>query len=586
VPASVDLHGDPLPNRALARLGTARFRLGYPTRSIQCVPARKQIVTNHLDGMLALWNADSGQLMRLEDEGHSAFAVSHDGKTFASARLDAIRLWDGAAASDSHFLLRGPLPPVSRLAFSHDDRFLAAVDENSVWVWEVSSGKLLRQHVGMLAAEFDPTEDGLFVADQDGLVEHWDVQQDIRLNGFTMSGSGKLTCLGVSSDGKTLLANRGRDVGAMDLKNGRVVCWMMGHDLPVGRILVSPAGDTAITRGTDHSISFWRLFTGALIGRIDAHAECMAISSDGKSLISGGGHGNLRFWDLVDFREHLRFSDMSRQLSASFAGADRVWTGGIDGRLRQWNADNGHLMATVALGMPSYGVAASPRDGSVLVAREDGEIQDFRPGSAQLTHLTHHQARALCVGVAPDGDLFATGGEDRMVFIGRRSSRHTLFRLEGHHGPVKSLGFSPDGRFLASAGGEGDGALCFWSTSSGALMERAEIGAPLDSLVYVSSGQRIVVIAGDDVVLWSIPEHKIERRLGVIGATAVAVSPCGRLMALGHTNGTVRVLKRGAEKLVWQTDGHHGRVTSLAYSPDGSRLVSTGDDAVAIVWQA
>jgi WD40 repeat protein len=207
--------------------------------------------------------------------------------------------------------------------------------------------------------------------------------------------------------------------------------------------------------------------------------------------------------------------------------------------------------------------------------------------------LAQHGGYGCSLALAPDGDLFASGGGDPDteggcdILLSRLSKRDEILTLKGHHGPVRAMGFSPDSRFLATAGGAGDGSICFWSTKSGVLLERAAISrSALTDLVYVPSGKRVLVVTRGDVVLWNIFEHKVDRNLGVNGCASIAVSPCGQYIALGHENGTVRSLARGSEKLLWQSDGHRGPVTSLTFSPDGRRLISTGMDASAIIWQA
>jgi WD40 repeat protein len=63
----------------------------------------------------------------------------------------------------------------------------------------------------------------------------------------------------------------------------------------------------------------------------------------------------------------------------------------------------------------------------------------------------------------------------------------------------------------------------------------------------------------------------------------ITFSPDGKLLAAGGW-GIIRVWEVGSEKAALQFDGHRGRVTSLAFHPDGKRLASASEDCTALVW--
>ncbi|MBA2324014.1 MAG: hypothetical protein H0V92_08405, partial [Pseudonocardiales bacterium] len=67
---------------------------------------------------------------------------------------------------------------------------------------------------------------------------------------------------------------------------------------------------------------------------------------------------------------------------------------------------------------------------------------------------------------------------------------------------------------------------------------------------------------------------------------SVGWSPDGSRLVSGGDDAVVRVWDAVSGVVVHELSGHTGRVLSVGWSPDGSRLVSGGGDAVVRVWDA
>lgn len=79
------------------------------------------------------------------------------------------------------------------------------------------------------------------------------------------------------------------------------------------------------------------------------------------------------------------------------------------------------------------------------------------------------------------------------------------------------------------------------------------------------------------------------------GIAAIAWSPDGKLLALGHTGfgsyfhdalwaGRISLIDPGTGQVLQTLEGHSGGITGLLFSPDGSRLASTSEDGTIIIW--
>jgi WD40 repeat protein len=130
----------------------------------------------------------------------------------------------------------------------------------------------------------------------------------------------------------------------------------------------------------------------------------------------------------------------------------------------------------------------------------------------------------------------------------------------GHRNTVETLAFSADGSMLASGGR--DGMIKLWDAVSG---------------------------AGDGglVTLWDARTFHRGHRLGQScfpAAASLAVSPDGRLLAGGETDGAIRLWSVESRCLQSTWTAHAEAVSFVRFLPDGRRMVSASRDGMVVVW--
>jgi WD40 repeat protein len=157
-----------------------------------------------------------------------------------------------------------------------------------------------------------------------------------------------------------------------------------------------------------------------------------------------------------------------------------------------------------------------------------------------------------------------------------------LRRFKGHKACAHGLAFTPDGMQLLS--GSCDTTLMLWDTHAGSLVTQFKgvLGqvfaldiAPQGR--FAVSGGRTTKANVHDLQVWDLQTFMEVGRLpghtGVV--TCLKFSPDGKWIASGDTNGTIRLWEVPTRKPIRSLETGAG-VHSVAFSPDGTRLLSGG----------
>ncbi len=214
--------------------------------------------------------------------------------------------------------------------------------------------------------------------------------------------------------------------------------------------------------------------------------------------------------------------------------------------------------------------------------------QASEPSGAELTFTGHH---GLVRGVAfsPDGKRIASGGEDRVLRVWDSLDGTELLALKGHSSPIETVEFSPDGKWLAS--GSDDRSVKIWDATTGKEM-RSMVGhdSHINDVAFSPDGKRVASVALHDrnVKVWDVAsgEAVFSLKAPPEWGTSVAFSPDGKWLAAGGQNGTVRLWDASTGRESRTLPGHAAgaEVRGLSFSPDGKRLADGSVDGRMKVW--
>ena len=200
----------------------------------------------------------------------------------------------------------------------------------------------------------------------------------------------------------------------------------------------------------------------------------------------------------------------------------------------------------------------------------------------ELRRLKGHSLMVTSVAFSPDGLRIVTGSGDRSAKVWDSATGEALLTFREHTNPITSVAFSPDGRWVVSAAV--DRTAKVWDAASGKelINLRDEDSFKINSVAFSPEGKRILTGGDSSASVWDIATGKplvILKR----PALCAAFAPDGQRIVTGMEF-SLKVWDAVSGKELNTLNGHSDLVVSVAFSPDGLRIVSGGLDNTAKIW--
>ncbi|MEE2906386.1 MAG: protein kinase [Planctomycetota bacterium] len=445
--------------------------------------------------------------------------------------------------------------PTATAFSSQGDRLVTADSSGNIHVWDLSETELKGLRVGhhqtsVTHVSFADDDNRILAVSRTG-PRLWSASGHDRVEELDLQDNTPAHL--AFTPGLPWLVNgtRDGDILIIDMDTGDTISRLSGHEGEIVHLLHVADGTRLVSTSRDNTIRLWNLQTGQQMYSADYSwwtETPIALDSTTNLLVIPDRKQNLQLVDVNngEIRSVLKgHRERVTQLEFDSTGT-RLATADAEGGIRLWGLENDRLLALLQSHDQSVTGLAFSSDGSRLLSgSEDGSIKIWDPRvGREFTDLQiFAQMPIRVIALSPDNQQIAAGLEDGSIRIWSTATGDQLNTLPTGLSEIQSIEWSPNGDVLVAVGE--DDSLRTWETSNW------QPGATLAGSIA-------------DLYTWHI-DADVDR--------IATVAERNILLYDTHTGDFIFTLR-----------DHDDEVTQVAFSPDGSRLISTDVGGRLKIW--
>ncbi len=361
-----------------------------------------------------------------------------------------------------------------------------------------------------------------------------------------------------SSDGK-LIASASNDKTARiwNASNGALLQILHGHNTSVNSVQFCPNDQLIATASNDHTIKIWDVETGTLLKTLNGHNDNVnyaAFNNDGTLIVSASDDNTIRIWD-TETGTVLRAIEQSGRInSAIFSPNGQLIASTSDNnQIKLWDSSLGTLVNTL------YG-HSSPI-----------QYLEFSPNGRFITTVSGNNI-----------DLWDLLSNDCIMALKKDKRDSSFGDNQSNHNYYVSSSFSPDSKFLITA--SDDYEITYMDIETGLTESTMKSNGFYVNYVAFDPNSKATASAHENNIFLMGEKKNLKKILfgHECGSNYATFSTNDNLISSAGEDNLIRIWETQSGHCLDSLYGHFGGVSSVLFTLDNKRLVSSGDGSARI----